>query len=276
MKTNLGLLSLAMTGVLGTAVYAAPLFNDTFSSGTAADAGYYRFGTTNTTLERDTVNNELDYAYASGAANRSGVIKSFTSQSLAVGESLVFSFTINNRSLNSADAHAFRVGIGNAGVPTAVTGFPVTADLASATPMADGTRRFYQFSASANSTAGFNQFVTGSSSPVHNQSGTATSLIGTLAGVSSFPATSSNAFPVSLTFTRTLSGVDIEKNWGGSISNGSWPGTDYIFNTIAFSMNNNGAYSFALDNISVEVIPEPASLALGGLAVMALGRRRRV
>jgi hypothetical protein len=272
MKTTLGLMSVMVTGVLGTAVYAAPLFSDTFDSGTAADAGYYRFGTTNTTLERDIVNNELDYTYASGATNRSGVIKSFANQSLAIGESLVFSFTLNRRLLNSNETHSFRVGIGNAGNPSAVTDFPVTSDLASASPMASGTRLFYQFSASTSTTAGFNQFASATSSPVHASSATA---ISGLTGVSSFPFSSSTALPVTLIFERTPTGMDIEKNWGGSISTGSYTTTDFDFNTLAFSMNNAGAYSFSLDNISVEVIPEPASLALGGLAVMALGRRRR-
>ncbi len=255
------------------------IFTDTFSSGTAADAGYYRFGTTGTTLARDSTNNELDFTMGSTASSRSGVIKSFTEQTLAVNDSIIFSFSINSRSLASSQNHAFRWAIGNLGNGSAVTGVPVTGDFTSATPFGSGAREMYQFSASTSSTAGFGQFVTGSSSPVHNQSGTGTA-IASFAGPASVALT--GATTVSLTITRTAaSNYSFSQTAFGSTTSGTLTGVGTnIFNNLAFSFNNapgTGTYDVALDNIQVTVVPEPSTWALlaGGMLATVVFRRRR-
>ena len=114
----------AFSAALAASAHSGVIFTDTFTTGTAADAGYYRFGTTSTTLSADNANSELDFSYAAGAATRSGFIKSFTEQTLAVGDSITLSFSVNSRTLASAENHAFRWAIGNLGNPSAVTGVP--------------------------------------------------------------------------------------------------------------------------------------------------------
>lgn len=254
---------------------AAVIFNDTFSSGTAAAAGYYRFGTTNTTLGPNPLVGTLDYTYASGASNRSGVIKSFSEQTLNVGDSITFSFDITSRTLANNENHSFRWAIGNLGNPTSVTGVPVTADLASATPFGSGTRQMYQFSASTGTTAGFGQFAAGSSSPVH-AGGTTTAISG-FSGPAS--VATSGATSVSLTITRTdTNDYSFSQTAFSTTSSGTLTGLGTnIFNNIAFSFNNNGAYSVSLDNVQVSVVPEPSTWALlaGGLTVLVTLRRRR-
>jgi hypothetical protein len=258
----------ALLGLAATA-QAQVIFNDTFTSGTAAEAGYHRFGTTNTTLAVDGGN--LDYGYATGASNRSGVIKQFTSTTIAVGETLTFSFTIDSRSLRLSEDNSFRWSIGN--ISTAVN-----ADFSSAEPFSGGTRRNYVFSAATGTSVAFNQHSAGFSSPVNG--GTVTAISGITA--SNFAASSTDAFSISVSFTRTVTGLSISRNFGGSISSGSFAttnGNDFVFNTIAFSLNNAGDYGFSLDNVSVSVIPEPSSFAalagLGALGFVSARRRRR-
>jgi hypothetical protein len=268
MRTQL-LATAAALGLAATAT-AQTVFTDTFTSGTAADAGYYRFGTTNTTLTVDGGN--LDYSYAVGATNRSGVIKQFANTTIEEGETLVFSFTIDSRALRGDENNSFRWSIGNIG--TAVTG-----DFASTTPFSGGTRRNFVFAAATGTaTTALNQHSAGFTSPVDG--GTITALTGLAA--SNFAASSSDAFHISVSFTRTATGLDIVKNFGGSISSASFTtavANDFIFNTIAFSFNNAGAYAISLDNISVSVVPEPSSFAalagLGALGMVASRRRRR-
>lgn len=236
----------------------AIVFQDSFTSGTAAEAGYYRFGTTGTTLAVD--GGDLDYTYAATTSSRSGVIKSFSDQTLSnVGDNITFAFDLSQRTLGSLQSHSFRWAIGNLGNPSEVTGVPVTADLTSATPFGSGTREMFQFSASTSTTTGFGQYVTGSSSPVHNQSGTATA-IASFTGPASIAT--SGAGSVTLTITKTLTGYDVAQTAFGVTSSGTLTtGTD-IFNTIAFSMNNAGTLAFSLDNVTVTAVPEPATTAL--------------
>ncbi len=253
--------------------HAGVIFNDTFTSGTAADAGYYRFGTTATTLATDGTELDFNYNVSGTTSSRSGVIKSFSDQTLAVGDSITFSFTINSRTLANSENNAFRWAIGNLGNPSAVTGAPVTADLASASPFASGSREMYQFSASTGAAAGWGQFQTGSTSPVHT-GGTNTAITG-FTGPASIAT--SGVGSINLTIGKTVTGYSITQSAFGVDSSGTLTtGTD-IFNTIAFSMNNAGAYSVALDNIQVSVVPEPTTFAmmLGGLGALILMRRRR-
>lgn len=262
MKTKYITPMLALLSAISvTLIQAQTVFSDSFASGTAADASYYRFGTTDTTLAVNS--GQLEFNYGASATSRSGVIKSFTEQVLNnTGDSLTFSFTLNNRSLASSENHAFRYAIGNLGNPTAVTGIPVTGDLASASPLASGTRIMYQFSSTTTGSAGFAALVNGSTSPVHNGSGTA---LGALTG-DFFSQSSTDPFTIALTFERTATGLDITKNFGGTITSGSILDADanYIFNNIAFSMNNPGNLNFALDNVSVTFtpVPEPSTYAL--------------
>ena len=246
------------------------VFLNAFDAGSAADAGYYRFGTTGTIL--GVAGGTLNYSYDSGsAANRSGVIKQFGNTTLEVGESLTFAFTIVNRTLRDDENNSFRWSIGNIGTT-------VEADLASAEPFSGGTRRNYVFAAATGSAAtALNQHSAGFSSPVNG--GTTTSLSGLDA--SNFAASSDDAFSISVAFTRTATGLDIEKDFGGVISSGSFAtstANDFVFNTIAFSFNNAGDYNISLDDISVSVIPEPkVYAALAGFLALTftVARRRR-
>lgn len=263
MKKIITLLSLLGLG----ATAAQAVFTDNFSSGTAADAGYYRFGTTDTTLT--VAAGTLDYDYAAGASNRSGVIKQFTNTTLNLGETLTFAFTLDSRELRDDENNSFRWSIGNIGTA-------VNADFASAEPFSGGARRNYVFAAATGvSATALNQHSTGFSSPVNG--GTATAISGLDA--SNFANASTDPFTISVAFTRTATGLDIVKDFGGTVSSGSFTTTttnDFDFNTIAFSFNNAGAYDASFDNISVTVIPEPSSFALGaGALVLALIGTRR-
>jgi hypothetical protein len=266
MTKLLSLFSLAL--FLSYPLSAQVVFTDSFSSGTAADADYYRFGTTDTSLSVGS--GTLNFTYEAGAANRSGVIKQFSNTTLALGETLTFSFTINSRNLRNDENNSFRFSIGNIG--TAVTG-----DLSSAEPFSSGTRRNYVFAAATGTAStAFNQHSAGFASPVNG--GTVTAISGLAA--SNFAHSSSDPFAVSVSFTRTATGLDIAKNFGGNLSSGSFTtstAADFDFNTIAFSLNNAGDYSVSLDNISVSVIPEPATagLFLGGIGLIVLWRRFR-
>lgn len=247
------------------------LFSDTFSSSTAAAAGYYRFGTTGTSLAADNPNSELDFDYTSGAAARSGFIKTFSDQSLAVGDSITLHFLLNSRTLASTENHAFRWAIGNLGNPSAVPSVPVTADLTSNTPFTSGTRLMYQFSASTSTTAGFGQYVTGSQSPVHNVSGTPTPIAG-FSGPANIATSGSGA--VTLTITRTgLNDYSFSQTAFTTVSTGTLTGLGTnIFNTIAFSFNNPGAYSASFDLIEVvyNPIPEPTTWALLAVSLLTI------
>lgn len=238
---------------------ATLVFEDTFSSGTPADAGYYRFGTTNTTL--GVADGTLNYSYASGATNRSGVMKQFANTSLDVGEILLFSFTVDSRDLRDDENNSFRWSIGN--ISTTVDD-----DFSSAEPFSGGTRRNYVFAAATGvASTALNQHAAGFSSPVNGGTNTAISGL----DASNFANSSDDPFDVVMSFTRTATGLDIVKNFGGTISSGSFATTnanDFIFNTLAFSFKNAGDYSVSLDNISVSVIPEPSTLVLLGVALI--------
>lgn len=267
MKFLYTLLSTAAV-VASSSINAAIVLN-TFDSGTAAENGYYRFGTTGTTLSTDNVSGTLALSYTADAANRSGVIKQFTATSIEVGETLIFSFTLANRSLRGDENNSFRFSIGNIGTS-------ITSDIASAEPFSGGTRRNYVFAAATGvASTAFNQHSAGFSSPVNG--GTNTAISGLTA--SNFSNSSSQSFAVSVSFTRTLTGLDIQKDFGGSISSGSFTtatAADFSFNTIAFSMNNAGDYNFALSDVSVTVIPEPSTMAaLLGIASFACVMLRR-
>lgn len=265
-------LLLSLATVAASSLSATVIFSDSFASGSAADAGYYRFGTTNTTLETNNIAGTLNYSYAAGATNRSGVIKQFGDTAIAVGETLTFSFTIVSRNLRGDENNSFRFSIGNIGTA-------VTSDLASAEPFSGGTRRNYVFAAATGTaTTAFNQHSAGFSSPVN--AGTVTALTGLSA--SNFANTSSEPFNISVSFFRTEDGLDITKDFGGNISSASFAtstANDFIFNTLAFSFNNAGNYTIALDNISVSVIPEPSTYAflfgLGILGFVVVRRRKR-
>jgi hypothetical protein len=274
MKTHI--LTFGAFVALSSIASGAIVFNDTFDTGTAADAGYYRFGTTGTTLTTDNLDGTLDYAYTGSATARSGIIKSFSEVSLDnTGDSLTFSFTLASGSFRSSENHTFRYAIGNLGNPTAVTGIPVTTDLSSTTPLASGTRQMYQFSAAQGATTGFNALVSGSTSPVHDGSGI------TLAGLSNDSiAQNVSDFTVTLTFTRTSTGLDINKSYNGNVTTSSLADTNavYTFNNLAFSMNNPDTVGFTLDNVTVTAVPEPSTYALlAGFMTLGLilWRRRR-
>lgn len=246
---------------LATAASATILFTDSFDSGTPADSGYYRFGTTETTLA--VAEGTLNYGYGSGATNRSGVIRQFDSATLEVGETLTFAFTLTSRNLRDDENNSFRWSIGNIGTA-------VTEDLASAEPFSGGTRRNYVFAAATGSaTTALNQHSAGFSSPVNG--GTTTALTGLSAP--NFSHSSSDPYAISMAFTRTESGLEIAKDFGGILSTASFTtsdANDFVFNTIAFSFNNAGDYNVSLDDISVSVIPEPSTYAalVGLLALM--------
>lgn len=262
-------LTLLLSFGFASAASATTLILDTFDAGTPADSGYYRFGTTNTTLA--VADGTLNYSYASGATNRSGVIRQFANTTLEVGETLTFAFSITTRTLRDDENNSFRWSIGNIGTV-------VTEDLASAEPFSGGTRRNFVFAAATGTaTTALNQHSAGFSSPVN--SGTVTALSGLDA--SNFSNSSSDPLTISVAFTRTASGLDIVKDFGGIVSSGSFATTnanDFDFNTIAFSFNNAGDYSVSLDDISVSIIPEPSTYAaMFGLLALALAivRRRR-
>ncbi len=267
MKTHL--LALIATFGFAAAAQADVLFNDTFAFGTAADAGYHRFGTTNTTLAVD--GGDLDFAQTSGALARSGAYKQFASTDLAVGDSITLSFNVT-MSVPSQVNHIFRWAIGT--TPSS------SEDLASNTPFGSGTRQMFQFAASGSTTAGFGQFVAGSSSPIHNNSGTGTQITG-FTGPASLAMNTSGS--VSLTITRTdTNNYSIAQTAFGTSSSGTLTGAGYdSFNTIAFGVNTTSAASFSLDNVSVAyaaAIPEPSTyVALVGLVALGLvaSRRRR-
>jgi len=267
-------IALAAFAAFTTVGNTAVIFTDTFTSGTAADAGYYRFGTTGTTLA--VAGADLDFTTDGTAASRSGVIKSFTAQTLAVGDSITFSFDITSRSLASLQSNAFRWSIGNLGNPSPVTGAPVTADLTSAAPFSSGSRIFHSFSASTSDTAGYGGIINGQSSPVVN-----TSIAAYVGFAGPVSVGQTGVTSVSLTIDRTgTDSYSISQTAFGSSDTGTITGAvadANIFNTIAFSMNNAGALNFSLDNVQVSVVPEPATWVLltGSLTALVVFRRRR-
>lgn len=269
MKRHTLYIALAAFVAVATPASAQVVFTDTFTSGTAADAGYYRFGTTNTTLAVG--GGDLDFAQTATALARSGTYKQFTSQSLSIGESIVFSFNVTAQNMPSQVNHVFRWAIGTDPL------VDPAGDLASNTPFDSGTRQMFQFALSGSTTPGLGQFVAGSSSPIHNQSGTGTAISG-FVGPASVATNATGS--VTLTITRTdTNNYSISQTAFNTESSGTLTGVGFNqFNTIAFGVNSTGNASFSLDNISVAVIPEPATasaLLAAGLLALVVFRRRR-
>ena len=259
-------LAAASLALLVTTSHATVILNDTFDSGTG---GWFRAGTDGT-LANDS--GQLSWSPDNDAI-REVIGKSFTTQTLAVGETI--SLTFDYTQTTAATGNIFRVGFYNVATPIAADGWGTGGTLVGA------------FS-------GYNGFIrdnSGSANTIRTESGTANNQVTTgpsiggtqLATISGnntqfdilqdtqykvlFELTRSSSTQMDAVFNLTsLDGLTTYHNITGSTST-----VQDDFNTVVL----RSIVPVLYDNIEVSVIPEPSAALLGSLGLLALLRRRR-
>jgi hypothetical protein len=260
-------LAAACCALLAATSHAATIvFTDTFDSGTGS---WYTGGSTGTLS-----NSSSQLSWAPGATNdiTRAIGRSFTSQTVAVGQTIRVTFDYTQNAATVSDI--LRVGLYDVANPIAAN----------------------QWSTAGTTVGAFNGYYgfirdNGTTSLIRTESATDTTTVatgptvetvaptfGTIAGTTTtFDIIQSTQYQVVFELTRTSStemssvyrlssGATIHQNITGST-----PVVQDSFDTLVIRPNG----SILLDNIQVTIIPEPTAALLGGLGMLALLRRRR-
>ena len=270
--------------ILMTSADATVLLNDTFSDGDRTNTGLPSSGKWILTGIGATVANPpltsvvTDGALVSQSANTAtsfSLVSTFNSHTLAVGVSMILSFSVTLSFAGSASASSLRVGLFNSGgtVPTADSNGGNGADPA------------------FNAWVGYSYWspygsITGVDSNIRERSGTDNILFGTTVNPSrntsaytSGSIVNGTTYQGSFRLTNDGSSLTVAATLGTNTQ--SWTDTSpsaTSFDALGFfagatPIGANG--SFTLDNVMVETIPAPSSAVLAAIAPVLLLRRRR-
>jgi hypothetical protein len=267
--------SLATLALISSA-NGAILLNDTFAdddrtNANLPDSGKWIMGGSDASASSSVVGGAL-------VTNSSGAIAlttSFTSHTLAVGETITLSFTVTTDFKGSAAGDAFRFGLFRSGgnIPSADT----TGVNGSATEFTSwrGYSHWSPYGSVTGESAGINERTTNSTTLFAGSANT----LGNSAAYTANAFSNGTAYDGSISITNLGGSYAISSSLGGTSV--SWTDTTPLltsFNAVSFYVGNtpmgsNG--SFTLDNVKVEVIPEPSSLLIAALMPIAFLRRRR-
>ena len=264
------LLGATMIALLNTASEAAIVFTDTFDSGTGS---WYTGGDTGTLQN---TSGQLDWSPSGTNNDTYSIGRSFTSQTVAVGETIRLTMDYTQNAATSGDI--IRVGLydvtnASSANEWSTSGSTIAAYsgyygfIRDASASASGLRR----ESVTDTTALTNgPTVTTSTNSLSNQTGTAVNfniVQGTTYKII-FEATRTSSTLMSVVYKLTsLDGASTYQNITGD--------TTVLlvdsFDTVVIRPNG----PVLLDNIAVSVIPEPSAALLGGIGFLMLLRRRR-
>lgn len=251
---------------------AAVIFTDTFDSGTGS---WYR-ATASGSLTN--VSNSLRWVEGgSGGGMTEAWGRSFASQTLTVGQTIILSFDfLWNSSIPSGNGQIFRAGL-----------FDVTNPIAAANwSSASGIGAwggYYSFVRDGDTTGNIARLesAVSANSTTGPTSGSGTTITQIGSNTTSFNLVEntlySGTFQVTYTSASQLDTLfSLSDGTNNLIVSGSQASGTLIttFDTVVFKAGND-IINVDLDNIKVEVIPEPSAALLGGLGLLALLRRRR-
>ncbi len=272
-KSNITILAAALA--IASHASATTIFTDTFDSGTGAWYKAYNNGT-DTALTNSS--GSLSWSVGANGGDAYGVIgRSFSGQTLAVGDSILFSFDFTPTS----DTGIVRVGLHDlsGGAAASADDWANTATGAYA-----GYATFFR-STGSNATRVEDGPMTTTANTAYplymgSNGGASNSTITTSGGSTDYPFVNNSTYQVSFEITRTsASQVDTlltvldGATTAYSVVGSQTSGTTYdAFNTAAVRISDGTAL---FDNVQVEVIPEPSAALLGGLGMLLMLRRRR-
>lgn len=269
----------------GSALPAAVILNETFSDGDYTEGAdpadsQWRVHTNiaATTLSGSAGNLEIGRIGANGNGFNPGAVTTFSPQSLAVGETIILSFDFNVLG-GTAGADGLRFGLYNSGTtslssdlvgnpPGTGTTFQNDVGYSVFAPLhgtqnaslryraASGTNNILQISAAANTSIG----------------------TGTIGSPTSSGIASSASFSIGRVAANTY---NFNVNFAGNsfaVSSYSPAASTDTFDTLTvFTIIPATAtyQSLVLDNVKVEVVPEPSASACALLGLLACTRRRR-
>lgn len=260
--------------VLVSSANATVLFNDTFSDGDRTDGGLPSSGkwilSGSGTLSSVVADNAL---VSQSSASSFAIVSAFNSQTLAVGETIALSFSVTLDFNGSASTAAFRLGLFNSG-----GAFPTvdSAGTNGADPAFNGWLgyNFWTPYGAITGDTNFRERVTGDN---------------ILFGTSANPSRSSLAYTSSSVVNGTVyqgsfrltnngTSLTVAANFGSTVQ--TWTDTSpstITFDSLGFFAGGTpiGNGSFTLDDVKVEVIPEPASILFAMTAPLVFLRRKR-
>jgi len=276
--------------LLPASICHAALVTDTFSDGdrTTNAAWYYAVGSGAPTSVNTNGTQQNLYVNASSRSNAQ-VWTTFSSTTIAVGQTLRVSmnFDVSGGSGNSGDA-PLRVGFYNVASPVAAdqdggitnanwseaTGYAAFVSAAAGSTLTGSTTNFRQRT-DANNTLWAGGAHTGITS---NVSGTVPAVLGGDADLTTSPL----RYTLGYTMTRTgADSMDLFYSLSDangqihSISGSAASGIESTFNTFSFFTGAAAAEDFAIDNVTVELVPEPGVALLGAAAGMLLLQLRK-
>jgi len=271
------LVPLLLATVVNPNLIAQTLLDDQFANGNRtvqslpSSAAWYSRGATSTATA-STAGINFDFT----ADDTNGVLSYFTNsgaQSLLVGETITISFdlTFTGGSLSTGN-HRVRFGLLNSG------GSRISADNTNFNDSAfSGYRGYLGYVGLRGS--GESVLVKRDKDNNNLVTGTATTELGSEVDTPNFSL--SVTYNLSVSVERTsVSANTITWNVDNSIGSFSRNDTSGIytdFDTALISFHETGADSALIDNVSVQVIPEPGTVALlgaGSLLLLAFRRRR--
>jgi hypothetical protein len=265
MKTKTQKLFILAFALSAGASNAAVIFTDTFDSGTG---NWYKARTSGTLS-----NSSGKLSWAEGGSNMDEVIgRSFTQQSLAVGETIRLTFDFTWTSSGGDILRAGLYDVTNA----------IAADNWAGSNAIGAWDGYYTFVRDANSSGNVAR---------SDAAGSASGTVGpTNAGTTITVGSNTTNFDINDNSTVTYQGMfEINYVSAGQMTtlftltegattrfsvSGSTSTIYDTFDTVVFKTGANGPTS-SFDNVSVEFIPEPSAALLGALGALVLLRRKR-